>query len=193
MRPLVLPVLVALAFLAAGCGGSGGAGGPEPASFLLLSTEARYAGSRAEIAQSFGMSLSHLDYAAGDIFDEIFDDGAPWTAADIGRVRTVERGDGPDEAMFAEQASNGIDEGLYYRWYFNGNESGGQANDESARWAGGFDGTLDPDAAGYVVTRVEIELVRADLDSPAHDPNGDGNYTVYDIRWAVRVYGYEAP
>lgn len=194
-RFLLTAAAACLAFaLLPACGGGGGGGGTvEPESVLLLSTEARYAGSRNVITTNFAMGLSHMDPMTGDMFYSLFDDGTTWTAADVGTTRTIRRGDGPDFGTFAEQVANGVDEGLHFRWYMNGPESGSTAANESARWAGGFDGTLVPDADGYVITRVELELTQANLDSPAHDPNGDGIYTVYEILWDVRVYGYAQP
>ena len=191
--PTLPLALLALTLLLAGCGGGGGGGDEAPPSILILTTEAKTAGSTAQVVRDFGLGVSHMDTSTGDMFYEIFGDGPAWTPADVGEMRALERGDGPAFALFAEQASNAVDEGLYFKRYLDGDLRGGTAASESTRWAGGFDGTLVPDAAGYVITRVEAELTHAVLDTPANDPNGDGIYTAYDLRWTLRVYGYKAP
>ena len=183
-----------LSLLTPACGGGGGGGGEgtptEP--IFLMQAEATWRGGRSQIMTNVGIGMTHLD-TMGDTFYELFADGAPWTPGDVGATRIIRAGDTPAFALFADQATNGVNEALYFRFASNGAEAGGNAGDESVRWGGGFNGTLTPDAAGYILTHVECELTQETLDVPGDDPNQDGIYTNYDVRWIIRVYGYRAP
>lgn len=189
-RTAVVALLISLVTPACGGGSGDGGAGTEPT--LLLTTEAQWAGGRAAIVTSFGLGLTHLD-GMGDSFYKLYSDGAPWTAGDVGTTRTIRAGETPAFPLFADQVANGIDEALSFRWFANGAEVGGSTTSESVRWGGGFDGSLVPDADGYVITRIECELTQATLDVPGADTNMDGIYTSYDVRWTIRVYGYRAP
>lgn len=191
MRP-ALPALLSillLALLLPACGGGGG-GAATPDSILLLAGHYDYNGGRSVVVNDMRFELGHADPMTGVEYYRLFVQDPRWTTADVGQTRTYETNATPELGMFAQHVADGLDGRLAFRSFLNGAESGGRHISENIVWAGGFDGTLVPDAAGYLVTRLEVELTRAVLNTPGSDPNGDGNYTEYQLTWELRVYGY---
>ena len=52
---------------------------------------------------------------------------------------------------------------------------------------------LTPDAAGYVITRIELEILQLGLVSPGSNPNNNGVWTDYSYNVILRVFGRAAP
>lgn len=189
------PALLASFLLTLAACGVGGGGGEEAAGgtltdpiLLLETTVTRKRGSRALFDQMV-FTVEQSEDPMGSPVNEIFDD-RPFGASDVGRPRTYDSSSGEVFERFAALSSNGANDHLRFLFRMVGGGGSGTGNPESNVWEGGFDGTLDPDANGYVITRVEMEVIRAAFVSPGDDPFDDGNWTDTDIEIEIRVYGY---
>jgi hypothetical protein len=134
-------------------------------------------------------TLTHSVYLApvgasftgeGTLFEDIvLSDG------DI-RIDEITLADDPDFAALAFRLTDGLD------WFFHDRLTHQGANvlaafgPESVRVP--RPGLPGPDLAGWTITRV-VRLVEAHIAVPGSDPNGDGNWTSFQLRAETRFYG----
>lgn len=106
------------------------------------------------------------------------------------RVDTITWGDDPDFPIYVELITDGVDWWLYDLGRYAGGLFGGtgQFDLESARLD-----IIDPGHGGVDLEGYQVESITRTLtvllDSPGGDPNGDGNWTDYDISGVFEFYG----
>lgn len=102
----------------------------------------------------------------------------------------------PGAPGFAEavaQLTDSIDEVIERGYLLGGGSGGGGYGSglESRFIGGGISGTLDPDFAGYTITKIVLTADTLTFATPGRDPNGDGLWTDYLFAGRVIVEGYQ--
>ncbi|MDJ0974746.1 MAG: hypothetical protein QNJ98_09835 [Planctomycetota bacterium] len=184
-RAAVLSIL-STAFLAtAACGGGGGSGGsPE---VMLAQFNNTSAGGTAIAANFVDFRLS------GGLFGGSHETPiAPFVGTSaVGHVLTASPTHPAYDDLVATLTDGEAGQvGLRIRP--GGMGGAGYVANEDHFFGTGDVGTLMPDAAGYAITRIEIEINQLTLVSPGNDPNGDGQWTDYTYDVTVRVFGQAA-
>jgi hypothetical protein len=131
---------------------------------------------------------SELAVGIGDAVSFSFVFAPQVTTADLGQSLVADLS-APDFALLAAHFTNGVQGQANLPVILVGGGSSGLGIAEPIFFAAGDVAGLVPDAAGFTITRLEVEVHALTFDSPGTDPNGNGIWTDYTYELTWRVYG----
>ncbi|MDJ0975672.1 MAG: hypothetical protein QNJ98_14515 [Planctomycetota bacterium] len=114
--------------------------------------------------------------------------GSLVSEAAIGSVLSADPGH-PAFADLAAALTDGVGDVVTIRAGPLNGGSTGSFVDEALLFPTGDVPGLMPDAAGYAITRIEMEVHHISLTSPGADLNGDGVWTDFSFDVTIRIYG----
>lgn len=112
------------------------------------------------------------------LFDDVFavngDAGLLYTATSVSE---------PNFAAFTALLTDGIDQRIGY------NTSTGGTDRFESFFFGAGSSLNGIDFQGFSISRYELFIDQASIESPGSDPNADGNWTDYDVSATFRIFG----
>ncbi len=183
MKRYVMAIVLLAAFcILSGCGNDECPTCPEPpiAQFSFV-----FSGGTAEQIESLRCALGYETHTYADtIATVILQDG------DMGIRRTFDAENSPNFVAFSEMMTNGIDDTMRLTaWRLPGGLPMSVGSSESVLFMGGLTGDMNPDLAGAQITKVMMTIRMVIISVPGHDPNGNGNWTDYNITIDYFVFG----
>jgi hypothetical protein len=135
---------------------------------------------------SDSMNLS-LSVGSSPLEQTIFD--VRVTNTDESSRFTVSGASNPDFAAVAAVLTNGSDDQMRMGVSVVGGDNGYLTTNESTWLNGGLTGDYDPDLMGAEITSIIVHLDLIEIDSPGSDPNGNGQWTDFQLRILVVTLG----
>ena len=188
MKRYVMAIVLLAAFcILSGCGNDECPTCPEPpaADYPIAQFSFVFSGGTAEQIESLRCALGYETYTYADtIATVILQNG------DMGIRRTFDAENSPNFVAFSEMMTNGIDDTMRLTaWRLPGGLPMSVGSSESVLFMGGLTGDMNPDLAGAQITKVMMTIRMVIISVPGHDPNGNGNWTDYDITIDYFVFG----
>lgn len=109
------------------------------------------------------------------------------TVDEIGTTIELSQLDGWDVAVAT--LTNGEDDFVTIAATVPSGSGGSSTSRESTMFGGGFTGDLDPDFAGYTVTRLILKVRSVVFNTPGENPNSNGIWTDYFVDGYIVVMG----
>lgn len=186
-RPGLFAALALCLLTATACGGGGGGSGPAP-EVLLTQLDRSLSGGTSVITNYLDFRLS----GGPNGTDHTTPIASFLGVSASGHVFTADPTH-PAHADLVAALTNGVDEEVNFRTLPGGSGGSGWSASEDFFFGMGNVGGLTPDASGYVITRIELEVHSIGLTSPGADPNNNGVWTDYSFNVSLRVFGRAAP